>query len=284
MLSLNTTLSFATDPIQRKPPARLRLSLSAYSMRKYLAAKDPAQQMSLFQFAEFCQQNSVTGVELTSYYFPNPVTDEYIAKLRLHCHLLGLTISGGAIRNDFCSHDPEKIAKDLKHTQRWVDIYSALGAPVIRIFAGNQPKGEELQTTLARCASHCQSACEYAATKGIMLALENHGGVTARAADMLEIVKQVQSPAFGVNFDSGNFHNEDPYQELEMIAPYAINAQIKVDMHYQGKKVLADLKRIVQILRAVNYSGWVALEYESDEEPLQAVPKWLDQLRPLMDG
>ncbi len=285
LMSSSSQTVLAMDPIPRKKPARLRLSLAAYSMRKYLAAKGQDKKMDLFEFVEFVQQLGITGVELTSYYFPEKVTSEYLAKLKLHCHILGVTISGGAIRNDFCSNDPAKIERDMEHTRQWVDYYAQLGAPVIRIFAGDQPKGEDLKVTLARCAEHCETACRYAAEKGVTLALENHGGVTAKAEGLLEIVKQVNTPAFGVNFDSGNFHNPpDPYAELEMIAPYAVNAQIKVDMQVAGKRSDADLERIVRILRNVNYSGWVALEYESAEEPMEAIPKWIDKLKPLMDG
>jgi sugar phosphate isomerase/epimerase len=276
----------AMDPLKRSAPARLRLSLAAYSMRKYLDAKsDQARKMDLFDFVEFCRQQGICGVELTSYYFPETVTNEYLLKLKRHCHLLGMTISGGAIRNDFCSQNESQIEKDLSHTRKWIDHYALIGAPAIRIFAGNQPKDEALGTTLTRCARHTQAACAYAAEKGVLLALENHGGVTAKAEGLLEIVKQVDSPAFGVNFDSGNFHSTaDPYAELEMIAPYAVNAQIKVEMQVDGKKVEADLPRIVKILRAANYSGWVALEYEAAEEPFEAIPRWLNQLKPLMDG
>ncbi len=276
----------AMDPLERTQPSRLRLSLAAYSLRKYLSAKpEEARKMDLFQFVEFCRQQGLSGVELTSYYFPAKVTTEYLLRLKRHCHLLGMTISGGAIRNDFCSPDNSQIEKDLAHTRQWIDHYALIGAPVIRIFAGNQPKDEEPSITLARCAKNIEAACEYAAEKGVILALENHGGVTAKAEGLLEIVKQVHSPAFGVNFDSANFHSTpDPYAELEMIAPYAVNAQIKSEIQIGGKMMEADLPRIVKILRAANYSGWLAFEYEAAEEPLEAIPKWLDQLKPLLDG
>lgn len=274
------------DPFERPKPGKLRLSLAAYSLRKYLApAKDEPKKMDLFEFVDFCYQQGIPGTELTSYYFPEQVTMDYLLKLKRHCHLRGMTISGGAIRNDFCQLDESKLQADLAHTKMWVDHYALLGAPTIRIFAGTQPKNEETSETLKRCAQHCETAAYYAAEKGVILALENHGGVTAKAEGLLEIVRQVDSAGFGVNFDSGNFSStDDPYTELAQIAPYAVNAQVKVDIHAGGRHQPTDLPRVLNILRDVGYSGWVALEYESKEEPLEAIPRYLDQLRKLIDS
>jgi sugar phosphate isomerase/epimerase len=274
------------DEFERRQPARLRLSLAAYSMRKYLSA-DPesSDHMDLFDFVDFCHEHGVYGAELTSYYFPQEVTREYLFDLKRHCHLRGVTISGGAIRNDFCSRDPEKIAADLEHTRQWVEHYALLGAPVIRIFAGQDNSEESREETQRRCAKHCETASRHAREHGVMLALENHGGITSTAEGLLGIVKQVDSDAFGVNLDSGNFHStDDPYRELAMIAPYAINAQIKVEIQVDGEKQPTDLSRVAQLLRDAQYSGWVALEYEAAQEPREAIPGWLDQLKAVVDG
>ena len=285
--SLGTCLQpvLGIDPFDRPKPGRLRLSLAAYSLRKYLAAaKDEVQRMDLFQFVDFCFQQGIPGTELTSYYFPEQVTLDYLLKLKQHCHLRGMTISGGAIRNDFCQLDEQKVQADLDHTRTWVDHYAVLAAPTIRIFAGTQPKDEEASVTLKRCAKHCETVARYAAEKGVLLALENHGGVTAKAEGLLQVVRQVNAPGFGVNFDSGNFQStDDPYAELAQIAPYAVNAQIKVDIYPGGQHQPTDLSRVLKILRDAGYSGWVALEYEAKEEPLEAIPKYLDQLRKLID-
>ncbi len=285
-LALNITPPIlGIDPFDRPKPGKLRLSLAAYSLRKYLApAKGETKKMDLFEFVDFCFQQGIPGTELTSYYFPDQVTMEYLLQLKQHCHLRGMTISGGAIRNDFCQTDEKKVEADLAHTKTWVDHYAVLGAPAIRIFAGTQPKGEETSVTLKRCAQHCETAAKYAASKGVLLALENHGGVTEKAEGLLEIVKQVNAPGFGVNFDSGNFRaTDDPYAELAQIAPYAVNAQIKVDIYPGGTHQPTDLAKVVNILRDAGYSGWVALEYEAKEEPLDAIPRYLDQLRKLVE-
>ena len=49
-------------------------------------------------------------------------------------------------------------------------------------------------------------------------------------------------------------------------------------------KEAADLKRVLDILRAARYRGYVALEYEAAEDPFKAVPRHLGQLRELMKG
>lgn len=276
----------AMGPIDRPSPGHLRVSLAAYSLRKYLQpAGDKPAEMDLFEFVDFCHAHELAGAELTSYYFPTNVDDDYLLKLKRHCHLRGVSISGGAIRNDFTQLDPLAVARDVAHTRQWIGHYAKLGAPTIRIFAGQPIAGEDLSKSLARCAQICQLACIDAAQHGVILALENHGGVTARAEGLLEIVQQVESPAFGVNFDSGNFNSSnDPYRELEMIAPYAVNAQVKVEVRIDGMAQPTDFSRVMQILRRANYSGWVALEYEAAQDPLEAIPAYLKQLKQLADG
>lgn len=281
LLPMSSTL--AIDPLKREVPGKLRLSLAAYSMRKYLAdGKQSKKSMDLFDFVDFCYQLGLPGTELTSYYFPEDVNDAYILKLKRHCHLRGITPSGGAIRNDFCQLDAAKVQQDIEHTKLWTDRYALLGAPAIRIFAGTQPKDDSWDATIARCVAACRQVCKYAESKGVWMALENHGGVTTEAKGLLEIVKQVDSPYFGVNFDCGNFKSADPYAELEAIAPYAVNAQLKVDLSRAGKREDTDLERVLKILRDVGYSGWVALEYEAAEEPKEAIPRIIEKLHKMM--
>ncbi|XZE17985.1 sugar phosphate isomerase/epimerase family protein [Pirellulaceae bacterium SH449] len=260
----------------------LRLSLAAYSVRDLLT--DSKSGWDLFRFVEYCRELGVSGAELTSYYFPKDITAEYLIDLKQHCHRQGVSISGGAIRNDFCTADPKRLQNDIDHTKRWIDHYAILGAPVIRIFAGDQPSGESWEDTISRCAAACREVAEYAQAKGLFLGLENHGGVTAKATGLLDILKRVPNKNFGVNFDSGNFRStNEPYQELASIAPHTVNAQIKVSIAPLGKPEPTDLERVIQILRDANYSGWVALEYEEKEPALEAIPQWIEKLKPLVN-
>jgi sugar phosphate isomerase/epimerase len=276
------------DPVTRIGQPKLKLSLAAYSFHRELKRGWPtpsadAGKMDLMDFIDFCAEQQLGATELTSYYFPNPLTHEYLMQIKEKTFRLGLDISGTAIGNDFCL--PEGPARDaqLQLCRQWIDYAADMGAPVIRIFAGNVSKGDSEEQALDRCVVGINECLQHAANRGIVLALENHGGITATPRQMLAIVKRIDSfPWFGVNFDSGNFHSADPYADLEMIAPYTVNAQIKVMMHPSGAgKQPADLKRIVEILKAVNYRGYVVLEYE-ESNPRKEVPRYLNVLRDLL--
>lgn len=275
--NLWTANARAIEPFSRPKPGQLRLSMAAYSLRDLLKQSNSG--WDLFRFVDYCHELGLAGVELTSYYFPDDVDNAYLSRLRLHCHRRGITISGGAIANDFCQKDSTKLQADIAHTKRWIDRYAILGAPVIRIFAGGQPEGEAWPTTRKRCVDAIEEVARYAAQRGIYLGLENHGGVTSTAKQMLEIVSDVQSDGFGVNLDSGNFRNGNPYAELEQIAPFAVNAQLKVEMFPEGRKEWTDIPRVLRILATSGYSGFVVLEYEASESPLEAIPGWIEKLK-----
>lgn len=278
----------AADPIPRNGHSHLKLSLAAYSFHRHLPQNWPTPrktgEMSLLDFIDFCAVQQLDGVELTSYYFPREVTPEYIRQVREKTFRLGLDISGTAIGNDFCKPAGEALDAEKAMTRQWIDYAAELGAPVIRIFAGNVPAGDNEAAALDRCVPAIDESVAYAANKGVVLALENHGGVTATPEQLLAIVKRVApSPYFGVNFDSGNFHTPDPYASLEMIAPYAMNTQMKVSMHPTGQKAQpADFARVIDILKRSNYRGYLVLEYEESEEPRTAIPPLLKQLRELI--
>jgi sugar phosphate isomerase/epimerase len=147
------------------------------------------------------------------------------------------------------------------------------------VFAGAATKIDPAEAR-AMCVSALQECCDYAGQHGIFLGLENHGGIVAEAEGMLEIIKAVESPWFGVNLDTGNFRTADPYGDLAKIAPYSVNVQLKVEMRPAGKAhEPVDLDRLAGILRDANYQGYVTLEYEEDGDPWKEIPVWLEKVR-----
>ncbi|MBI4657744.1 MAG: sugar phosphate isomerase/epimerase [Verrucomicrobia bacterium] len=286
---LNPISTSAVEAFKRSGPPRFLLSLAAYSFREYFihgnrssaAAKDPARQIDMFKFVDYCADHGCHGAEVTSYYFPEDLTTEYLLKLKRHAFLRGIDISGTAVGNTFTLPKGAKRDAEIASVKKWIDRAQILGAPHIRVFAGNATAGNK-EEAKKLCVEALEECGDYAGRKGVFLGIENHGGIVAEPDGLLDIIRTVKSPWIGVNLDTGNYHTDDPYGDVAKCAPYAVNVQIKVEVQPKGKpRQEADLPRLMKILRDANYQGYVALEYES-KDPWKEVPEWLKRMKELM--
>jgi sugar phosphate isomerase/epimerase len=283
-LAAGTSPARAIDPIRRPAPPRMRLSLAAYSYNRYLdIRKKQKPAMTLEEFIDAAGAMPLDAVELTAYYFPR-TTPEYLAGLKGRCTRLGLDVSGTAVGNNFCTTRAAVLKEQIANVRQWIEHTSRLGGKTMRIFAGSVEKGDTEEKARARCVAAIHEACDHAAQFGVYLCLENHGGITGTVEQMMALVQAVKHPWFAVNLDTGNFHSADPYPDLARLAPYAMNVQLKTEIRRanQKKPEEADLKRLIEMLRAVNYRGYVALEYEAAEDPRKAVPRHVPALRKLL--
>jgi sugar phosphate isomerase/epimerase len=268
----------ASEPLARNGTPKFKFSLAGYSYRSLLGGKTP--KLTLSDFIRDCAKMQLEGTELTSYYFPDPVTPEYLRQLKQECFQLGLDVSGTAVGNDFGHPPGEKRDEQIAELKRWIDYAEILGAPVIRVFAGHVKKDSTAEEAHKLMVAGLEECCEYAGKHGVHLALENHGGPTSTAEGLLALVQDVKSAWFGVNLDTGNFHNGDIYGDLAKAAPYAINVQVKVVVSGPDKKKEpTDFKRLAKILRDAGYRGYIVLEYEENEDPREVCPSYVEQLR-----
>lgn len=271
--------ALAIEPIARNGSPKFKFSLAAYSYRDLLLGDSP--QLTLDDFVSDCAKLNLEGTELTSYYFPVPLTDQYLRDLKRLCFDLGLDVSGGAVGNDF-GHPPGPVRDEqIAMVKKWVDHAEVLGAPVIRIFAGKQQEGVSAEKTHSLMVAAIEECCDYAGQHGVYLALENHGGPTTTPEGVLEFIRDVRSPWFGVNLDTGNFFTDDPYGGIEKVAPYAVNVQVKAvtsNPEEQNKKP-TDLPRVAKILRESGYRGYIVLEYEEPGDPRVECAKYMARVR-----
>ena len=275
-LGIKGNKSYSQTRISRVGEPSLKISCCAYSYRQYLTKGE----WTLDDFLETSAKLGFDGVEMTSYYFPNypdKPDDEYLYHIKQKAFLLGLDISGTAARNNFCNPDENGRKADVEHVKMWMECGAKLGAPEIRIFGGNGiPDGhteEEVTEWVAECVKEC---ADFGAKCGVMPALENHGGFPEKAEQALRVLRMVDSDWAGANLDTCNFRSDDPYEEIEKVAPYAITCHVKVSV---GKGENADMGRIVDILKKAGYRGYLPIEYEEREDPITGVPKFLSEIR-----
>nr|MCU0706405.1 sugar phosphate isomerase/epimerase [Fimbriiglobus sp.] len=174
---------FAIDPIKRpsdKP--NLKLSLAAYSFRAKLDLKKPT--LSLFEFIDLAADLPLDAVELTSYYWAEQ-TSAYAKKLSTHAAKKNRLVSGVPVGNTFTLKDDAKRKAEVKKVTDWITLAGEVGAKTLRIFAGNLEKDDKLEDAQKRVVASIEACLPAAEKAGVVLALENHGGITATPDQLL---------------------------------------------------------------------------------------------------
>jgi sugar phosphate isomerase/epimerase len=272
----------------RGPGARLKTSLNAYSFNQLLTTPAGRPEMTLFDLLEFCAEHNFDALDPTGYYFPgypNPPADSYINEFKRRAFRLGLEISGTGVRNNFAAPDKQSRAADFDLVKRWIEVAAKLGAPVIRVFAGPVPAGyEEKWDEVAGWMTDSLRECAEEGRKfGVIVGVQNHGDMLKTAEQTVKVVKAVGSEWFGVIVDTGYFLTQDPYEDIAAVMPYAVNFQVKESAFGKNSAVRIDLTRLLRIVRAAGYRGYLPIETlpmsGRDYNPRVLVPQFLKELR-----
>jgi len=219
----------------------------------------------------------VHGVDITTYWLKS-TEPAYLAQLRQFAYKNGMLFSGAAISTNICQPEAVKRAEELARIKQWVDRTELLGASHLRVFGGELPAGATEEQGIQWVVETMKLACDYAARKGIILGIESHGGITSRAANIVEILRRVDSPYAGCNLDISHFP-ENPYPQIEACIPYATHTHIHD--RYGEKKEPLDLDRIWQMFAKGGYRGYMSAEYEGEEDAMAGVPKLLAKIKAL---
>ena len=274
--TLGSSLPVSAGRPMAKGASRMRTAICAYSFRTPLASKA----LTYADLVHMAVEQEIDGLDLTVYWFPS-TEDDFLLPLKRLAYRSAVEIYGISIRTDLCRPTPQAQAQELQEIRKWIEVAHKLGAGHIRIFGGEAPAGASLEQAADWAVSVLGRAAEESGRRGVILGLENHGGITARAETMIGILERVDSPWVGINLDTGNFL-QDPYRQIEACAPYAVNVQVKTRVTGpEGKPVPADWGRILKTLAAAGYKGYLALEYEGEEDPVTAVPRFLKKLKAL---
>ncbi len=262
---------------------RLKLSLNAYSFNKPLLEGS----MDLDGLLEFCAGQGFFAVDITGYYFkgyPEIPPDEYLYQIKRKALSLGIEISGTGVRNDFTYTDKAKREESLTLVSNWIDVAAKLGAPVIRIFAGNQEiKGYTWDQAAEWITRDIITCVEYGKKRGVVVAVQNHDDFIKTADQALKIIQMVNSEWFGLILDTGSFRQGDPYEEIANSVNTAVNWQIKEEIFFAQKPQKVDLIRLFTIIKDSSYRGYLPLETLGEGDPFAKVSAFMKQAKAALD-
>ncbi|MFB3827298.1 MAG: sugar phosphate isomerase/epimerase family protein [Bryobacteraceae bacterium] len=269
----------------------VRLAVSTYSYWHFRGERYPVERV-----IEDAARLGFHGVEVLHRQMRDE-TPAYMNSLKQAAFRAGLDLVMLSIHQDFVSPEADERAAHIAHTKRSIDLAAQMGIPAVRLNSGrwktvrsfddlmkvkgNEPPlaGYTNEDAFRWCVDSIRECLPHAEKAGVMLALENHWGLTTDPDMLLRIWRGVNSPWLGVNLDTGNFPG-DPYAGIEKLAPHAAIVQAKT---YPGGgewyTLELDYKRIAAILRRAGFRGYVSLEMEGREPASTAVPKSLALLR-----
>jgi len=227
------------------------------------------------------------------------------AELAKRCAQRGLKVVGYCVGAELlvAAADQKKVVEGLK---REVDVAAALGAKSMRHDVTRGPaagSGLTLGTVLATVVPAIRDVTEYAAAKGVKTSLENHGFYLQTADRVERLIKTVGHPNYGLTLDMGNFLclDQDPVDAVRRLVKYAFHVHIK-DFHVRPKKTVPpsgwfatptkialrgaivghgaiDIPAQLKLLKRARYAGFLSLEFEGIEDPVQGVRLGLEYLR-----
>jgi sugar phosphate isomerase/epimerase len=184
--------------------------------------------------------------------------------------------------------DDAKRAAEVADIAKWAEIAVFLGAPNVRFFAGS---GKEMDAggpaLYAKVKAAVQEVAAIGKKLGVVMALENHGDVSAD--QLMSLHKDVGSPYLKFTLDTGNFPpsshvGPQTYPSIERCAPQAAMVHAKFfNVAADGSEKDFDWNKIRGILAAVGFRGFLSVEYEGDDadEPavMGRIAKFLKKLR-----
>jgi sugar phosphate isomerase/epimerase len=206
----------------------------------------------------------------------------------------GQTSSMLCFSPDFTHPDAAERARQVERQKTAIDACVALGIRYCRTLSGQRHPGVTRRDGVAWTVDGIRRSLDYAERKGIVLCMENHYkdgtwhyAEFAQPEDIfLEIIGQIESPFFGVQYDPSNatVGGYDPIRFLEKVkervvtmhasdrylAPGATLEDLRQAdgtvgytdklRHGETGRGLNDYDAIFRLLSGVGFAGWISVE------------------------
>ena len=226
----------------------------------------------------------IEAVEYVNQFFKDKARDDdYIAELAKRSADEGVTnvlvMCDGL--GDLGDADDKARTQAIENHFPWVEAAKRLGCHSIRVNAASKGSFEEQQKLAADGLARLS---EFAGQLGMNVIVENHGGLSSNGEWLAGVMKLVNRANCGTLPDFGNFHDYDRYRGVEELMPFAKGVSAKShEFDDAGNEVRTDYDRMLRLVLAAGYRGWIGIEYEGKALPeadgIRATKKLLERVR-----
>ncbi len=270
-------MSFPTSP-------RERISVASWPFRFWIDSptntyRDRSKPgMTLLEFpAMVMKEFKVNKIEPLGSHFAS--TDAaYLGQFReavrkAGCHIVDIPMGG---EESYYDPDAAVRQKAIDLGKKWVDIAVALGSPSIRNHIGG---AKNAKPDVARTAESLGQVVKYAASKNVVVNLENDDLVSEDAFFIVNVIKKVNSPWLHALPDFCNSMmggNADfDYKAVTAMFGHAYNiCHVKDSEVGDGGKVYRiDIPKTFGILKASDFRGYCSMEWEGAGDSYEGTHK-----------
>jgi L-ribulose-5-phosphate 3-epimerase len=276
----------ARSPIAPSTQPLFRISLAEWSLHRALKGG----QMTNLDFpARARGEFGIEAVEYVNSFFKDRAHDDtYLADLHKRCDDLGVKSLLIMCDGEGALGDADDGARKqaIANHHKWLDAAARLHCHSIRVNAAGSGEREELAR---HAADSLHALAEYAEPLGLNVIVENHGGLSSDGAWLADVMRRADHPRVGTLPDFGNFSLGDGrwydrYQGVRELMPWAKAVSAKShDFDEQGACIETDYRRMLEIVIAAGYRGWIGVEYEGsklgEDEGIRRTAALLERVR-----
>ena len=274
-------LQFPTVP-------RERIAIASYPFRDFIAgahdknSNSAAPKMDLKEFLPHVKAKfNINKIEPWSEHFLS-LDAKYLAELRSSVEKASGAIVNIAVDGEHSPFalDKAEREKGIAFSKRWIDAAAVVGSPSVRT---NMPPAKDSKPDVDRAADSLTRVVEYAATKNILVNLENDNPVSEDPFFVVKVIEKVNNPWLHSNPDFANSlmtgKTEYAYKGIEGMFGHAYSiCHIKaMEADEKGQLVHVDMARTFGILKKSNYKGYCSMEFDSPGDPHQGTADLIEK-------
>lgn len=176
------------------------------------------------------------------------------------------------------SNDKERLLAVDNH-KKWIEAAKFLECKTIRVNLHGEGASEEKKKASVDSLSRLG---EFGKPMNINVVVENHGSDSSKGVWVADVMRQVDMDNVGTLPDFGNFcishpwgttqegcdDEYDRYKGIEELLPFAKGVSAKTyDFDQHGEQPLMDYKRLLDIVKASGFKGYIGIEFEGNTQP-----------------
>ena len=293
--------NISENKVEAKAPF-FKLSLAQWSFHRTFRSGET----SPYDFAKMAHELGFEGLEYVSQLYPdviksndkplaiqNFVTKNNIlsAEYKMQNVLIMIDEEG-----DLSSSNEETRLTSIENHKLWIKAAHDMKCSSVRLnLYGEKDPEKWIENSIKSLAT----LSDYAAPLNINVIVENHGRITSNVPLLMQAINGSQKLNCGTLPDFGNFclaeegygsifngacsDSYDPYLGVKEMMPRAFGVSAKSnDFDSDGNETTLDFIKLMTIVKAAGYTGFVGVEYEgsrlSEKDGIIATKKLLETI------